>query len=118
MKTTLHPHGLVIPSHVFLAFRLAAVVRMALAPLYVVAGVGKVVEGTLECVFWTLWIRLCETMHIAEMGWLMEGPAAVEDQRIGGLTERDERCQGTVERNGMREVRMMEEGRSAHSHLS
>lgn len=91
---------------------------MALAPLYAVAGIGQAFEGTLECVLWSLWIRICETMDTAGLGWLMRGPAAGEGQRIGGLVGRDERYEGKVESKGMERVRMMEEGRRSHSNPS
>lgn len=117
MKTTFHPHGLVIPSQVFLAFRIAAVVRMALAPLYAVAGMGQAVEGTLACFVWTLWIRLCETKYIAGMSWPMNG-SALDERGISGIAERDEHRQGAMKSKVVEEVRMMEEGRDSHSYPS
>ena len=113
---TMDPHALVVPSYFFLAFRIAAAVRIVLAPVYALADVVQVVESTSQYVVWALWLRLCETraMEAAAMRWLVGG-SAFDVKSAGGLREQRNRTEGTVEKNGAERVRLMEEGRGCLS---
>ena len=111
MKDLHHPHGLVVPSYVFLAFRVAAAIRIGLAPVYAAAGAMQVVGGTLECLAWTLWVGIWEAMQVVGMRAILEG-RMLGDDRVSGRAGRGALlAEDAAEKEVAERARLMEEGK-------